>query len=128
MSNRTRSAKIGRSGRHGWERLSAPGDKLGARWRHTASGWEVKHCGHPTANWPYYAVDPEHPAACTMTHNGRGFLGLAAAFDAIESVLRGEMVATDDRCGPTTRRITTEDDTGPAVAAALRAGRGGLSR
>lgn len=41
--------------RPGWERLR-PG--CGGVWRHVASGWLVKHCGHPTALWPYYAHRP----------------------------------------------------------------------
>jgi hypothetical protein len=33
----------------------------GARWTHDDSGWVVHHCGHPTANWPYYGEDPTRP-------------------------------------------------------------------
>jgi len=113
MPDRDHGSSPARSWRRpGWERLSRPGAKLDARWRHTASGWEVRHCGHPTANWPYFGVDPAHPGAATVTHNGRGFRNLATAFDQVEAVLRGDLVATDDRCGPTTRRITTTDDIG----------------
>lgn len=58
--------------RPGWIRLSAPGDKCGAHWLHTSSDWQIRHCGHPTANWPYYAIDPDHPTRATVTHNGLG--------------------------------------------------------
>lgn len=73
----------------GWQRLSAPGDKCGAHWRHEASGWQVRHCGHPTANWPYYAIDPAHEECATVSANGRGFRSLKAAFAAVESVIDG---------------------------------------
>lgn len=94
--------------RAGWSRISAPGDKCGALWRHDATGWRVKHCGHPTANWPYYGLDPADPEErATVTHNGHGFRTLEVAFDCIEAVLRGELVATNNNCGPRTRRICT---------------------
>ena len=94
----------------GWTRLSEPGRKCDARWLHEASGWVIRHCGHPTALWPYFAVDPEHPGCETMTHNGKGFRKLEDGFAAIEAVLRGELVATDNACVPGVRRITTRGD------------------
>lgn len=100
----------GRPPRPGWIRLSTPGKKLDACYRHVASGWLVKHCGHPTANWPYYAVDPAHPHDITMTHNGLGWRRADLAFDAIERVLRGGLVATATRCANAVRRVTTPDD------------------
>lgn len=96
--------------RDGWTRLSSPGNKCGARWRHVASGWEVRHCGRPTANWPYYAVDPSDPARCTVTHNGLGFRDLNAAFDAVEGVVAGRYRATNERCTGSTRRIVRPGD------------------
>jgi hypothetical protein len=39
--------------RTGWVRLRGG---CGGVWLHESSGWEVKHCGHPTALWPYYGV------------------------------------------------------------------------
>lgn len=88
----------------GWERLSPPGNKLRAYWRHK-SGFVVQHCGHPTANWPYYIVDPEHPTRCLMTHNGLGFRTLAVAREAVEALVAGQIRATNERCGPSTRRL-----------------------
>ena len=84
--------------------------KCGARWRHESSGWEVKHCGHPTANWPYHAADPEHPGRVVVTHNGKGFRKLVEAMQAVEGVLTGALVATNERCGPATRRVLTRDE------------------
>ncbi len=43
--------------RPGWTREPGiNGGTYGARWYH-GSGAVVIHCGHPTANFPYYAVD-----------------------------------------------------------------------
>lgn len=96
--------------REGWTRLSAPGRKCDARWRHKRSGWEVRHCGHPTANWPYFAVDPKHPEASTMSHNGRGFRDLERAFDAVEDVISGAQIATGNACVAGVRRICHHND------------------
>ncbi len=74
--------------RAGWTRLSPPGDKCTARWRHV-SGWTVVHCGHPTALWPYLAISPEgdnyfahvdHASAVSLTtHGGRAVSQRASA-------------------------------------------------
>lgn len=106
----TAPAATPREPRSAWVRLPGRSGKLDARYLHTASGWIVRHCGHATANWPYYAVDPAHPDVPTVTHNGLGFQTIDRAFSAIEKVLRGELVATDVRCGHRTRRITTHED------------------
>jgi hypothetical protein len=90
--------------RPGWTRLSAPGRKLNQHWRHE-TGWEIRHCGHPTANWPFYAVDPTHPTRAVVSHNGLGFVRLAVAFDVVERVLAGELAITNRRCGSSTRRV-----------------------
>jgi hypothetical protein len=58
----------------------------------------VRHCGHPTANWPYYAIDPRHPDCTVVTHNGLGFRTLHDGCEAVEAVLRGDMVNTDEWC------------------------------
>lgn len=57
-------------------------------WRHT-SGWEVRHCGHPTALWPYYGQHPDgrpiliyHGYADTA--GGYAFQYLADAQEAVE--------------------------------------------
>lgn len=100
---------VQRGGRPGWTRLSPPGNKCATHWRHE-SGWEVRHCGHPTANYPYSATDPGDPEArVCVTHNGRGFKTLAVAFDAIDGVLAGRLIATNERCGARTRRICTPE-------------------
>ena len=91
--------------RAGWTRISATKRKTDAHWIHKASGFQILHCGHPTANWPYYAIDPADPGRTTVTHNGLGFRTLKDAFDQIDGVIAGTMVATNDNCGPTTRRV-----------------------
>lgn len=83
--------------RAGWERLSRPGCKLSARWMHTDSRWLVRHCGHPTANWPYFAVAPDpSPAELVTSFTGRGFRTLTNAFETIEAHLRGELKLYED--------------------------------
>lgn len=39
-------------------------------WRHV-SGWEARHCGHPTANWPYYLLAPD--GRMVVSEAGYGF-------------------------------------------------------
>lgn len=99
----------GRPPREGWERLSPPGNKCFATYRHEASGWLVRHCGHPTANYPYYATKPGDDRT-VVTHNGKGWRTCELAFLAVEAVLNGSLRVTDSRCGARTLRVTTEDD------------------
>lgn len=75
---------------YGWTSLGTPGQKIGARYRHDASGWEVRHCGHPTALYPYYAVDPAHPDEMTLAPAGTAFRLLGDACAAVEAVVDGE--------------------------------------
>jgi len=72
---------------NGWRRLSAPGNKCGARWRHW-SGWEVHHCGHPTANWPYLLLNPKNHTMF-VSANGLGFKTLAAAQGVVAGIAAG---------------------------------------
>lgn len=71
----------------GWTRLSPPGDKCRALWQHR-SGWQVLHCGHPTANWPYYALQPGDNRM-VVSGGGRGFRTLADAFAGVAAVQAG---------------------------------------
>lgn len=99
-----------------WTRLSRPGSKLDARWRH-ASGWVVFHCGHMTAIWPYAAQDPDHPDAVTANgaNGGRGWRTLAHAFAAIEGVLEGRLrTYADGPCRHGVRRLIADPADLPA--------------
>lgn len=91
--------------RAGWQRESAPGDKCRAFWRHRHSGWCVRHCGHMTALWPYYAIDPAHPASTVVTHNGKGFQTLAIAIETVEAIIAGDVTVTTENCVPGVRRV-----------------------
>jgi hypothetical protein len=62
-----------------WTRLRGG---CGGLWRHE-SGWLVRHCGHPTALWPYYGVPPGG-GDMLLAPNGRGFQKLVHAQDAVE--------------------------------------------
>lgn len=73
--------------RAGWERLAGG---TGGVWRHVASGWLVKHCGHPTALWPYYGQHPDgRPMLITHGYasvcGGYAFRRLVLAQVAVEA-------------------------------------------
>lgn len=83
--------------RQGWTRLSQPGNKCRTHWVHDASNWQLRHCGHPTANWPYYLINPT--SLCTVvSFNGLGFKTLAVSMDAVEGVLSGAFTLTSEEC------------------------------
>lgn len=68
--------------RAGWTRLSPRGAMTCCgHFRHT-SGWEILHCGHPTANWPYYLVAPD--GRKYVAPHGHGFRLLADAMQMVE--------------------------------------------
>lgn len=83
--------------RPGWERLSPPNNKIGAMWKHS-SGWTVEHCGHATANWPYFLIDPRRPDHTTVSFNGLGFKNLEAAMITVESLAAGLAKTTTENC------------------------------
>jgi hypothetical protein len=95
----------------GWTRLGDRSTKIGAVYAHE-SGWSVRHCGHPTANWPYYAVDPSDAADSryAVTHNGKGFRTAQLAMEAVEGVLAGTIINTIEGCGGQTRRLLTPEE------------------
>lgn len=76
--------------RAGWTRLHPKGaSKCSAAYRHDATGWVVKHCGHPTANWPYYASAPDGSASLVIESCGRAFRLLDDACRAVEDLVAG---------------------------------------
>lgn len=78
--------------RPGWTRESlANRGKCSQRWRHE-SGWVVSHCGHPTANYPYFASHEARGLTMVVSHSGRGFSTLEQAFDQIEALVAGTAV------------------------------------
>lgn len=62
--------------------------KCGNVYLHSASGWTVEHCGHPTANFPYLVVDADGYSH-TNPLNGRGFQRLALAKSYVEQQTKG---------------------------------------
>lgn len=69
-----------------WERvvtIPALGSK-GAIHAHRPSGMTVTHCGHPTANFPYYILTPAGEQI--LAPNGRGFQRLALAKSHVEQL------------------------------------------
>ena len=90
--------------RQGWTRLSQPGDKCSTRWVHDASHWQLRHCGHPTANWPYYLINPT--SLCTVvSFNGKGFKTIEVCMNAVEGVLSGAFILTNADCVEGIERI-----------------------
>ena len=92
----------------GWTREGNLGTKIGAVYAHP-SGWTVRHCSHPTANWPYYAIDPDDAERrVAVRHNGQGFRTAQQAMEAVEGVLAGTILNTIEGCGGQTRRLLTQ--------------------
>lgn len=73
-----------------------------------ASGWQIHHCGHPTANWPYYLTAPGG-SEMIMSHNGRGFCTVAICKAVVAHLLIGTFTTTTENCEPgiaTVRNVT----------------------
>jgi hypothetical protein len=60
-----------------WEVVNVKRGKIWATYIHRPSGWTVHHCGHPTANFPYYILTPAGDRI--LAPNGRGFQRLDIA-------------------------------------------------
>lgn len=69
--------------RPGWERLRGG---CGGVWRHVSSGWLVRHCGHPTALWPYSIHDKAN-STTRIAPNGHGFRKVVQAQEACEEMI-----------------------------------------
>lgn len=71
-----------------WSVIKAPGG-CGNVYTHT-SGWQVKHCGHPTALYPYSVHDLE--GRMHLHPNGRAFQYLKDAKAYVERQVAREVV------------------------------------
>jgi len=60
----------------GWTRVDGGKGKLGAVWVHRA-GWELRHCGHPTAHYPWSLYNPAGETVAAP--NGRAWPNLEMA-------------------------------------------------
>ena len=61
--------------------FTAHGSGLGRWFSCDVSGWTVRHCGHPTANWPWYGTRPD---GSMVTHkSGKAFQFLGDALKAV---------------------------------------------
>lgn len=67
-----------------WVRHAGAFGKLDTVHVHTRSGWQVRHCGHPTANFPYLIVTSDGEQLVNPV-NGRGFQRLELAKEFVES-------------------------------------------
>ncbi len=77
-----------------WTRLTAPGVKCGAQWRHV-SGWLVEQCGHPTANYGWTAVTPDGLGPI-VSQSGRGWGNGTKAKAGIDALLAGAAVLNEN--------------------------------
>lgn len=68
--------------------------KIGRFDRHDATGWEIHHCGHPTANWPWYAIAPGDAETGYVADHGRGWRTLDQAHEHVEDLIDGKRVAS----------------------------------
>ena len=81
-----------------WTRLGNPKYTCHGVFLHS-SGWMVKHCGHPTANWPYYIEQPGRTETI-VSFNGRGFRTAAIAKLVVEAVVAGQLTISTENCVP----------------------------
>ena len=63
--------------RPGWTKVHS------TRWDYRVAGYCVRHCGHPTALWPYYGQTPR--TDLLIAPNGRGLRTLNQAQLAVEA-------------------------------------------
>jgi hypothetical protein len=73
-----------------WNNISAvKGHKCFAKYEMVDHpGYVIRHCGHPTALWPYYGTTPG--GETILAPNGRGFGHLADAQAAMEKLADAE--------------------------------------
>lgn len=55
------------------------------------AGWSVRHCGHPTALWPWYGIDPE--GAMILHTSGYAFQYLGDALKATREAIQRRATA-----------------------------------
>lgn len=71
-----------------WTRVSSGSDPKFDTERHM-SGWEVRHCGHPTANYPFLIVSP--CGRSIVSFNGMGFTSRIRARYIAEQLYLGRI-------------------------------------
>lgn len=91
--------------RAGWERVGAAKWPHRPKYVHTASGCWFRHCGHPTANWPYAVNVPGETQYLLTGGIGKGvaFRTVRLAMEAVEAFVAGRAVdAKGSECQPST--------------------------
>jgi hypothetical protein len=63
----------------GWSRFDGSKSKVYAKWAHR-TGWELHHCGHPTANYPWLMIDPDGRTVQTGVLGPAGRADFGSAF------------------------------------------------
>lgn len=75
-----------------WEPTTRhPGSGRLVAWANFRTNYQVRHCGHPTANFPYYIVSPDHDQHILHPGGpgGTGFRTLQEAQTAADRVAHG---------------------------------------
>jgi hypothetical protein len=65
-----------------WMRQGGNFGKIDTWYLHQATGCSIHHCGHPTANFPYYILTAAGERI--LAENGRGFMRLDLAKRYVE--------------------------------------------
>ena len=65
-------------------------------YQHAGSGWQVHHCGHGTAIFPYHALSPSTPGLI-VSQSGRGWQKLDWAMKDVEALLAGRAELVTNR-------------------------------
>lgn len=84
---------------------------------HHPSGWSAIHCGHPTANWPYF-LQHRRRRLPVVSFNGYGFKTIAAAKLVIDGILAGRIQVTRKNCNPNIARTANATAFGKIIEVA----------
>lgn len=88
--------------RLGWSKQPRPAGYGSAAWRSSwvyvsSEGWELSHCGHPTALWPYLLISPNGTRVltgaagpCRNPEFGTAWSSVAEAIDFVASLTAQE--------------------------------------
>jgi len=60
-----------------WRRIDGHRCKTAALYQLAGTDFFIRHCGHPTANFPYYGIRPD--GTIMLAKNGMAFRTLAIA-------------------------------------------------
>lgn len=74
----------------------------------------MAHCGHPTANWPYFLEHPDRPEII-VAYSGHGFKTSTIARIVVERILAGELEISTIDCAPGIATVNVNGATGERI-------------